>query len=227
MPAHRGCQGWRSILAMGSVTRPASNASQRRGEVTERVLTAVEQLLADGERFTEIPVQRIAESSGMSRPAFYQYFPNKSEVLIQVADVASQEFFAGPARWFADDGSLGRGVDGVAAAIRMMVSEFRKHWSLMRALSEVAAYDARVADFWFGRIESFIAAASGQVDRWRADGRVDASVTRESVAAVTWMVERSVTQHVLHPDDDTPDADERLVAALSRTIWLTITGGPR
>ncbi|WP_267617246.1 TetR/AcrR family transcriptional regulator [Gordonia bronchialis] len=81
---------------MGSVTRATSDARRRRAEVTERVLAAVEQLLADGERFTEIPVQRIAERSGMSRPAFYQYFPDKSDVLIRVADVAAQAFFAGP-----------------------------------------------------------------------------------------------------------------------------------
>lgn len=229
MPAHGGCQGWRSIAAMGSVTRATSDARRRRAQVTERVLAAVEQLLADGERFTEIPVQRIAERSGMSRPAFYQYFPDKSDVLIRVADVAAQAFFAGPAEWFADDESLDRGVDGVAHAIRITLAEFRKHWTLMRALGEVAAYDADVAEFWFGRIDAFITDAAERVARWQAQGRVDAAVTGESVAALTWMVERSVTQHVLHPTfpaDSECLADERLVMALSRTIWLTVTGGP-
>ncbi|ROZ98918.1 TetR/AcrR family transcriptional regulator [Gordonia sp. OPL2] len=210
---------------MGSVTRSQTvHTRERRAEVTERVLAAVEELLGAGERFTEIPVQRIAEASGLSRTNFYQYFPNKSQVLIQVADVASSEFFAAPTSWFADDASLDAGVAGVRRAIEAMVAEFRKHWTLMRALGEVAAYDVEVADFWFGRIDEFISYAAGRVGVWREQGRVDASVTTESVEAVTWMVERSVAQHVLHPRG-AERSDDRMVAALSRTIWLTITGG--
>ncbi|AZG47088.1 TetR/AcrR family transcriptional regulator [Gordonia insulae] len=209
---------------MGSVTRSqAVHARERRAEVVERVLGAVEELLATGERFTEIPVQRIAADSGMSRTNFYQYFPNKSQVLIQVADVASAEFFAAPTSWFADDASLDAGVAGVERAIASMVAEFRKHWTLMRALGEVSAYDTEVAEFWFGRINTFIDFAAGQVARWRAAGRVDPSVTTESVAAVTWMVERSVTQYALGPRQE--GSDDKLIAALSRTIWLTVTAG--
>ncbi|MFW0783671.1 TetR/AcrR family transcriptional regulator [Gordonia sp. CPCC 206044] len=210
---------------MGSVTRSqTAHVVARRAGVAERVLAAVEELLATGERFTEIPVQRIAERSGMSRTNFYQYFPNKSQVLIEVADVASAEFFAAPTSWFADDASLDAGVAGVERAIGAMVDEFRKHWPLMRALSEVAAYDTEVAAFWFGRIDEFIGFASNRVAHWRVAGRIDPAVTGESVAAITWMVERSVTQHVLHGRDT---ADEQMVAALSRTIWLTITAGAR
>ncbi|NDZ92928.1 TetR/AcrR family transcriptional regulator [Streptomyces sp. SID6673] len=206
---------------MGSVTRSqAVQARERRAEATERVLGAVEELLGTGERFTEIPVQRIAERSGMSRTNFYQYFPSKSQVLIHVADVASAEFFAAPTSWFADDASLDAGVAGVERAIGAMIVEFRKHWTLMRALGEVAAYDAEVAEFWFGRINAFIDFAATRVAQWRSQGRVDDAVTSEAVAAVTWMVERTVTQHILHPRES---SDERLVKALSRTIWLTIT----
>ncbi len=207
---------------MASVTRSqAAQAREHRLEVTERVLGAVEELLATGERFTELPVQRIAEQSGMSRTNFYQYFPNKSQVLIEVARVGSAEFFAAPTSWFADDASLDAGVAGVARAIGDMVAEFRKHWPLMRALGEAAAYDADVAGFWFGRIDEFIDFASGRVAEWRAAGRVDDSVNSASIAGLTWMVERTVTQHVLHPRADT--SDDALIAALSRTIWLTIT----
>ncbi|MEE4025969.1 TetR/AcrR family transcriptional regulator [Gordonia sp. PKS22-38] len=211
---------------MGSVTRSqAGHAMQRRAEVTERVLGAVEDLLGTGERFTELPVQRIAEQSGLSRTNFYQYFPNKSQVLIQVADVASAEFFAAPTSWFADDASLDAGAGGVERAIGAMVAEFRKHWPLMRALGEAAAYDAEVAEFWFGRIHRFIDFACGRVQRWRESGRIDSAVTDESVAAVTWMVERSITQHILGSGADVT-SDDRVVAALSRTIWLTIAAEP-
>ena len=211
---------------MGSVTRAHTGQTlQRRAEVTDRVLGAVEDLLGAGERFTELPVQRIAERSGMSRTNFYQYFPNKSQVLIQVAEIASKEFFAAPTSWFADDASLDAGVAGVQRAIAEMFAEFRKHWPLMRALGEAAAYDTEVAEFWFGRTHEFIDFAADRVARWQTQGRVDAVVTAESVAAVTWMVERSIAQHIISADSDVSD-DDRVVAALSRTIWLTITAGP-
>lgn len=210
---------------MGSVTKTrAGQAMQRRAEVTDRVLGAVEDLLDTGERFTELPVQRIAQRSGMSRTNFYQYFPNKSQVLIQVADMAAKELFAAPTSWFTDDTSVDAGVAGVQRAIAEMIAQFRKHWPLMRALGEAAAYDADVAQFWFGRIHAFIDFAAGRVQRWQEQGRVDAAVTTESVAAVTWMVERSITQHIISSGADA-SRDDRVVSALSRTIWLTITAG--
>jgi TetR/AcrR family transcriptional regulator, ethionamide resistance regulator len=191
----------------------------------ERVLAAVEDLLADGDRFTEIPVLKIAERAGMSRTNFYQYFPNKSQVLIQVADLASEEFFAAPTEWFIADESLDSGVAGVENVIRAMLTEFRKHWTVMRALGELASYDAEVAEFWFGRIQEFIDAASESVARWRSRGLVDDRVGDESVSALTWMVERTVAQHVLNTGI-VAAADDRVISALARTIWLTISSGP-
>ncbi|MGV9670339.1 TetR/AcrR family transcriptional regulator [Gordonia sp. NPDC003504] len=211
---------------MGSVTRTHSgHGPRRRAEITRRVLDAVEELLSSGERFTELPVQRIAEHSGMSRTNFYQYFPNKSHLLIQVAEVASAKLFAAPASWFADDASLDAGVAGVESAVAAMIAETRGHWPLMRAVAEVAAYDPEVAEFYHGRIGVFVDFAYGKVAHWQAAGRVDPVVTRESVAAITWMVERAATQHIMAVGDDT-SGDAAVAAAQARIIWLTITAGP-
>src|SRR3954449_8153464 len=61
--------------AMATVTR---RDPSRRAAVEASVLAATEALLAAGRSFAELPVEEIARRAGMSRPAFYFYFRDKS-----------------------------------------------------------------------------------------------------------------------------------------------------
>lgn len=208
---------------MASVTKSrVAPARKRRADAIERVLAAVEELLADGELFTELPVARIAQRSGIPRSSFYQYFPNKSQVLVQVAELASETFFAAPAGWFARPNTHEEGVRGVERVIATMVEEYRKHWTVMRALGELSSYDPDAADFWLGRVNDHIEMMATKVAGWKSSGLVDASVDPHgATTAMVWMVERSVSQHVLRPVPGRALTDQQLVTSLPRAIWLT------
>lgn len=208
---------------MASVTKShVAAARRRRAEAIERVLAAVESMLEDGERFTELPVGRIAAESGIPRSTFYQYFPNKSQVLIHVAALASETFFSAPLSWFNDPESPARGVDGVEEAIGTMLREYRSHWTVMRALDELSSYDPEVAEFWIGRINEYISMMGGIVAGWQKAGAIGSQVDPYgATTGLVWMVERAISQHVLRPTGDVAVSDEQLVTSLSRIIWLT------
>jgi len=208
---------------MPSVTRSqAAVARQRRSEAISRVLVAVEALLQEGTRFTELPVLRIAEESGIARSTFYQYFPNKSQLLIQVAGVASDTFLEAATAWFSGAESYRGGAAAVQEVIGAMLREYRQHVAVMRAVGEVASYDPEVAGFWFGRINSFIDLSAVHVQRWQGAGVVREDLDPvETTAALTWMVERAITQHVLYPRDPVA-TDARLAKSLAQVIWRSL-----
>src|SRR3954469_4925475 len=68
--------------AMPSVTRRRSASREsRRDELRVRLLEVVERLLAEGEGFTEISVERLVAEAGMARSTFYVYFEDKGDLL--------------------------------------------------------------------------------------------------------------------------------------------------
>ncbi|WP_158891427.1 TetR/AcrR family transcriptional regulator [Amycolatopsis anabasis] len=205
---------------MPTVTKPPPASHKRRAALAQRALGAVEELLADGTPYTELPVQRIAATAGIPRSTFYLYFPDKSQLLIRMAELAAADVFQAAETWTVADHS--DGVEGVTTTIARMIAGCREHRLLLRALGEVSAYDRDVAEYWHGRIEVFIRIAQTRLEQLQADGEVSPDLDPATTAyALTWMVERAVFHHFTSHD---PAGDHRLAATLGRAIWLTIYG---
>lgn len=206
---------------MATTKRSTSPARARRADIATRVLSATEELLAQGNSFTELPMQRIAEHSGVARSSLYLSFPDKSALLVSLAEEATESLFDRALDWWRADHEAD-GIAGVRAAIGDMVARFRAHRHVLLALSEVAAYDAVVAEYWLGRVAKF---AETIGDRLRADqmrGRISADLDPAVTAqALTLAVERTISVHCRL---DPGDGDERLAADLGRLIWLTVYG---
>src|SRR5436190_15346342 len=130
---------------MASVTRRTHNArAARREELGRRLLVAVETLLADGESFTEVSVERLVTEAQISRSTFYVYFEDKGDLLQALtADVMTEVIDAARAWWELPPGA-DRG--DVEAAMRGIVATYRGHMTLMVAVVDAATYDARVRE---------------------------------------------------------------------------------
>ncbi|MCX5045481.1 TetR/AcrR family transcriptional regulator [Aldersonia sp. NBC_00410] len=204
---------------MVSVTRMAKNAPARRDErredVEERVLAAVDRLLAEGAVFTELPVQRIATESDIARSTFYRYFPDKSQLLIRMADLATDDLFRTAAQWWGG----GEATEASAIdAMREMIAGFTRHRLLLEALVEVSGYDRDVGGYWRARVDAFVELVRRRLRELQSSGRISKDVDVHATAVVlTSMVERTIaTRHRI--------SDGRLAEALGRAIWLTIYG---
>ncbi|MEU6562766.1 TetR/AcrR family transcriptional regulator [Nocardia nova] len=209
---------------MASLTRPGSRSRQRderRDAVERRVLAAVDRLLATGVTYTELPVARIAAEADIARSTFYRYFPDKSRLLIRMADLATDEQFRTAELWWAADHLDGE--EGVVTAMRLMIAGTRAHHLVLRALTEVAGYDRDVGEYWRDRISRFTELVRARLDRERERGRIPADLEVEATAiALTCMVERAIdfTFAIGNPVDD-----EQLARALGRTIWQAVYAG--
>ena len=210
--------------AVPSLTRVPKHARKpaddRRAEFEQRVLVALEDLLAEGTPFTEIAVQKIAAASHSARSTFYRYFPDKSRLLIRMADLATADLFDAAERWWSTEHTDRQA--GVTRAIGAMIAGFRRHRYLLLALSEVAAYDRDVGAYWRTRVATFTETVRARLEADRAAGSLDADLDPTATALVlTSMVERAITV-VFSADTGVDDA--QLAAALGRSIWLTVYG---
>lgn len=209
---------------MPSLTRapkPARKPDEdRRAEFERRVLRAVEELLADGTPFTEIAVQKIAAAAQVARSTFYRYFPDKSQLLIRMAELATADLFAAAERWWGAEHTDREA--GVRLAMSAMIEGFRRHRYLLLALSEVAAYDRDVGAYWRGRVATFVGLVRIRLEADRAAGRIAPDLDPAATALVlAAMVERSITTAFAV---QTGIGDDELAAALGRSIWLVVYG---
>ncbi|MFF2083566.1 TetR/AcrR family transcriptional regulator [Nocardia sp. NPDC058176] len=209
---------------MPSLTRVPRSARKpaedRRVDFERRVLRAVEDLLAEGIPFTELAVQKIAAASGSARSTFYRYFPDKSSLLIRMAELATTDLFAAAEQWWSAEHTDRRA--GVVRAIGAMIDGFRAHRYLLLALSEVATYDREVGAYWQSRVATFAALVHTRLDTDRAAGRLAEDLDPRATALVlTSMVERTIT---VACGLDTGLTDEEVAEALGRAIWLVVYG---
>ncbi|MEV0247672.1 TetR/AcrR family transcriptional regulator [Nocardia sp. NPDC050712] len=209
---------------MPSLTRPVRAArppdDDRRADLERRVLGALEQLLAEGLPFTEIAVQRIAATARIARSTFYRYFPDKSRLLIRMAELATTELFGAAELWWRADHADEQA--GVVAAMHAMIAGFREHRYLLLALSEVSAYDRDVGAYWRARVAMFIDLVRERLEADQRRGKVGAGLDPAATALVlTSMVERTIAVHF---STGAAVADAVLAEALGRSIWLTIYG---
>ncbi|MEU8639178.1 TetR/AcrR family transcriptional regulator [Amycolatopsis sp. NPDC048633] len=204
---------------MPSVTRP-SRSRPKREEIVRRLVEAVENELGAGTPYTEISVLRIAEKAEIARSTFYLHFPDKSRLLIAVADEALQGLFDAAAEWWAAD--HGDGPAGVERAMTAMLAVYRTHPRVLRALAEVSYYDEEVGTYWLGKVGAFVETEQRRLEQEQSAGTVGADVDCANTARLlASMVERTIS---LHCAASGPEADPAMAKALARSIWLTVYG---
>ncbi|HZZ45606.1 MAG TPA: TetR/AcrR family transcriptional regulator [Pseudonocardia sp.] len=210
---------------MPSVTRKSqASRAERRDQIRSRLLAAVEQLLADGENFTELSVERLVSLAGVSRSTFYVYFADKGELIrAWLGDIISELEIAAETWW-----SLGRAGSAVTraevrAALTRVVEVYRPHTTLMAAAFDAAAYDSGVRDQVDEMMERNIAGLRKHIRNGQQAGFVDERLPAAQTAAwLTWMAERGLHRLVRDADDAELST---LLDAYTGIIWNTLYQG--
>ena len=198
----------------------ATTVDGHRASTVRRILDAASDLIGDGTPYTDVPMQQIAAHSGIARSTVYLTFPNKSQLLMALAEESTTKLIDAAKAWWArphDDGP-----DGAVAAMRSMLAEFRNNQHVYQALSEVSAYDADVAEFWRARVAAFVEVVVARLILEKDAGTIDPEIEpRETALVLTWSVERALSLHCRH---DSGKGDEAITQTLGRMIWLTVYG---
>jgi len=200
---------------MASITRPRSQLSRRRAETEAAVLTAVERLLNEGARFTELGVQRIAEEAGVARSTFYLCFQDKTDVLLRLTGTLKDELYAMGDRW-RPSGPDG-GLHGLAALYQAQLAYYRDRAPLLAAISEVAAYDEALRESSAQSIGRFAERVAAKLADERAEGRLAAEVDPVIAGRVlTWGGEQVISRQVTA---GAPEDDAKVARELAQSQW--------
>ena len=110
----------------------------RRGEMVQRLLPIVEELLADGEiSYLELKVEEIIRHAELSRSTFYRYFEDKFDLLLALSEPALADILRTASRPWELPPNASRA--DLSLEIRRSLERYRPHISLMTAMLAVSA----------------------------------------------------------------------------------------
>ena len=172
----------------GSSKAPASSAARRRtrDEVQEAVRSALVAMIAE-RPFKDVTVDELARQAGLSRTAFYFYYPDKDEVLKQAAEAVAAEVYAEADRWWHGEGPPEQ---LVREAIEGIMAVFSGHAGVLRAAVEATTYDPAFRAFYQALIQRFVDATVEHLRDELAAGRLRKLEPTAAAEALVWMTER-------------------------------------
>jgi TetR/AcrR family transcriptional regulator, ethionamide resistance regulator len=191
--------------------KPQPVRRRNRQEVEAAVRVALLRLLSEGRSFKDITVDELSRAAGLSRTAFYFYFPGKEQALMSAADEVTGELFDRADTWWHGEGPPEELVRGALDGILQVYVE---HTALLRAMVELTSYSSDFEDFYKGLLDRFARATAEHLRRERDAGRLrplDPDVVAE---ALVWMAERC--NHILIKQGRSP---EELVDSMT-TVWV-------
>ena len=189
----------------------------KREAVQAEVLRATEALLAEGTSWSDLGVERIATTAGISRTAFYFYFSDKRELLTRLAEAVMGDLYVEADRWFSGEGDT---EELVREAIGNIAALYDEHHQLLRVIVEVATYDEEVAAFWRAIIGRFVEATRVRIEAEQAAGNIRRFPAEPAAFALLWMGERVLYQLVVQdPGFTREQAVDALVDIFLRTIY--------
>jgi TetR/AcrR family transcriptional regulator, ethionamide resistance regulator len=209
---------------MPSTTRHGrSTRAQRREEIRDLLRSAVEELMADGESYTELSVERIVRAAGISRATFYVYFEDKGDLLRALADDFVERMLEAASEWWSLPPDATRA--DLRTALNAIFDAYRPHKVIAAAVVEVSSYDANLRALFGDLLERVIGAVAAHVETGQEHGFVEPELDPQRTAAwLTWMAERGLYQLVAPAG---PAATERLLDALTDIVWNTLYRGTR
>lgn len=160
-----------------------SSGPTRGEQRRERLLQALEKLLAT-QPFSTIEVVDITRAAGVSRSAFYFYFPSKAaavgamlgDVFGEIAEVLDQ--------WTELGDNVAERRRDVFDSLERVVAIWRQHAPLMAAMFDAASTDPEVSAMFDGHIDSFVAGSAARIRHERAVGEAPDGPEPEALARI-------------------------------------------
>lgn len=193
-----------SNSASAPVGRPASAEAD--------LFAATGRLLAGGAKFTELNAQQIATEAGVARSSFYVHFRDKVDLLIRLAAQLTAPNFDTASAWRPEDG-----VEGLTETFVTVVATFRENAAVRRAVSEAAAYDDTVREYWVRELDQFSEFTDRLLRIEQKAGRVAADVDVPSATQIIVLGgERAIVEHV---NTRPADTDQAFATELAHIWW--------
>ncbi|HXY44099.1 MAG TPA: TetR/AcrR family transcriptional regulator [Acidimicrobiales bacterium] len=201
-----------SAAGVGRASR-GRRAPRISGDDRERaILARAEQLLED-RPLQEISVDDLARGAGISRSAFYFYFPSKEAVLLSLLDGVVEEARGTPLVVPAGDPRT-----ALKKRLEAIHGTFRAHRAVTLAAARARGTNAEVRQLWARVMEAFVQDTTEVIEAERDRGAAPGGIpARDLAVALNRMNERVLEASF---DGDTPALDDAAVIDTLVEVWL-------
>lgn len=192
----------------------------RRSDINEKLLSAMEALLARGETFSSVSVERLAEAAGISRATFYVHFRDKAELVRHLVEQVRSEIVAAAGRWFEDASFTTR--EDIKQTLRGIIGVYRTHHVILSAMTQMAPSDVEVAKLSRRMLEELCMESRKAVSQLGAAGRGNPKAT-ELIADILTMAIHHCS--IAHPELLAGRKFEQLVEGWTHISWSALGDG--
>jgi AcrR family transcriptional regulator len=196
---------------------------ERRALLARYFVEAVEPMLEAGEAYSDISVERLITSVEISRSTFYVYFDDKGDLLRAMAEDVTRDLAEAGAEWFGLSPTASKA--DLRDALRPLFDTYRRHQTLLGAITEAASYDARVREQHLALIEVAVTGLRDHIKGQQKAGTAAPELDAQRTARwLVWMLERGLHQLVAPA---TPAEVRRLLDSMTEFCWRALYAGYR
>jgi TetR/AcrR family transcriptional regulator, ethionamide resistance regulator len=192
-------------------TRTRVAAQERRAATELAILRATEALLEE-RSFRDIGVEQVMASAGLSRTAFYRYFPDLESVVTRLMGTIVSELREAATQWLFSDNPETQLHD----SLLHFAAVYRDHGRLMQAFDDATGADPDLKQQWGGTLGELVGPIERRIVALAESGRVDVAHPVETVRALSVLTDRYLLD-VYWSNDTVPT--ERPAAVLEQ-IWI-------
>lgn len=205
-----------------SVNRPTTRQRtlERRAATERAILDSVECLL-EQRSFRDLSVEDVMAAAGLSRTAFYRYFPDLEEVLLRLMSDVADELAQASTYWLNGADHIDSMLESGSALAKVYESRGR----VVLAFTDAASSGIDIERAWREAVERFVADAHDRISTLAEVGEVDVEHPLEVARALVWMTERYLLEAFGRSTDRTVSVEEAtgvLVTVWRRTLFARI-----
>ncbi len=207
------------MVATRSVTR--QRTLERRAAIERSILDAVAELLAE-RSFRDVTVEEVMTVAGLTRTAFYRYFPDLEAVLLRLMAEVADALGDASSTWLESDDDE---ADVLFDAGKKLAAVYAERGRLLLAFTDAAGSGLDIESAWREAVEQFVADSSERIGRLRDAGVAKVENSVETSRALVWMTERYLLEVFGHRSGGNVTIDEAtnvLVTIWRRTLFSPI-----
>jgi AcrR family transcriptional regulator len=194
---------------------------ERRARLARYFVDAVEPWLEAGEAYADVSVERLITAVDISRSTFYVYFDDKGDLLGAMAEDVTRDLAAAGSAWF--ELSTDATKRDLRDALAELFATYRRHQTLLGAITESAAFDTRVRDRHLALIDRAVQGLEAHIKAQQAAAAAAPDLDpRRTAQWLTWMYERALYQLV---GQATKPEARKLLDAATDLIWRALYAG--
>lgn len=173
--------------------------------------------------YPELSVGKVMERAGIERTLFYRHFDGLGDLLLAAGREAIEGLFDAQMDLSAARDGSGTNPDAIRVGMEPVVAFYHRHGPLLRALSEAAASDGRVAEgqtMLRNRFDDLTADALTELPQF-------AGMPKANVREVARALNLMNASYLLDAFGREPRITEAEAVATITTIWMGAIFGPR